>query len=83
MVTGRRERRMAIRVAAERPALPGPVGQEAGQAAFWPQAAHADELPHAGLRTVPDAAGDDDDPGEIFDGPADDDFYADASGVLE
>jgi hypothetical protein len=74
---------MAIRVAAERPALPGPPGRDAGQLAFLPQAALADELPHAGLRTVPDVAGDDDDPGEIFDGPAADDLYADAFEVLE
>ena len=83
MVTGRRERRMAIRVAAERPALPGPAGHEASQAAFLSPAARADEAPHAGRRPGPDAAGDDDDPEEVFDGPADDDFYADAFEVLE
>jgi hypothetical protein len=33
------------------------------------------------LRAVPD--GDDDDPAEIFDDPADGDFYADAFEVLE
>jgi hypothetical protein len=35
------------------------------------------------VRGVLDVAGDDDDPAEIFDDPADDDFYADAFEVIE
>ena len=70
MVTGRRERRMAIRLAAERAALPDP-------AAAQPLAAEA------ALHAVPDVPGDDEDAEEIFDDPADGDFYADAFEILE
>jgi transposase InsO family protein len=67
IITGRRERRMAVRLAAERAALPGPEPP----------------LGDAALTVVPVAAGDDDDPAEIFDDPADDDYYADAFEILE
>jgi len=69
MVTGRRERRMAIRLAAERAALPDLAAQ--------PSPAEA------ALHAVPDVHGDDEDPEEIFDAPGDGDFYADAFEVLE
>jgi transposase InsO family protein len=70
MVTGRRERRMAVRLAAERPALPDPADTEAA--------------PGEGvLHAVPDTAGDDDDFDEIFDDPDDADFYADAFEIIE
>jgi transposase InsO family protein len=89
MVTGRRERRMAVRLAAERAALPVPADQDpAGQVAFLPSVASL-----TGAQASPDAApgategegpcGDDDEPDEIFDGPGDGDFYADAFEVLE
>lgn len=73
-VTGRRERRMAARLAAERAALPvlpqpPPAGPD------LPELRASDELPGA--------SGDDDEPGEIFDEPGDGDFYADAFEVLE
>jgi len=83
MVTGRRERRMAIRLAAERAALPGPP---AAQVAGLPGAsAEGTQPPPAGaaLHAVPGVHGDDDDPEEIFDDPADGDFYADAFEILE
>jgi hypothetical protein len=87
MVTGRRERRMAIRLAAERAALPDPASTEAsGQAAWLPGTTAPGPQPPAGeaaLHALPAAAGDDDVPGEIFDDPDDDDFYADAFEVLE
>jgi hypothetical protein len=87
MVTGRRERRMAVRLAVERAALPDPEDQAAearvvclagvpGPGAEPPPA-------EADLRVVPDTAGDDDDPEEIFDDPGDDDFYADAFEIIE
>jgi hypothetical protein len=87
MVTGRRERRMAVRLASERAAVPGAADQEApGQAGWLPGTAGpgADPLPEdVALRTVPAVAGDDDDPAEIFDDPAASDFYADAFEILE
>ena len=70
MVTSRRERRMAVRLAAERPALPDPADTEAAPG-------------EAVLHAVPDTAGDDDDPDEIFDDPDDADFYADAFEIIE
>jgi transposase InsO family protein len=85
MVTGRRERRMAVRLAAERAALPDPAGHDlAGQVACLPGRAGPGTGPppaETALRAVPD--GDDDDPAEIFDDLADGDFYADAFEVLE
>ena len=87
MVTGRRERRMAIRLAAERAALPDPADmQAAAQVAGLPGAtAHRTQPPpaEAALHAVLDVTGDDEDPEEIFDDPADGDFYADAFEVLE
>jgi transposase InsO family protein len=87
MVTGRRERRMAIRLAAERAALPDPASMEAsGQGARLPGTTVPGPQPLAGeaaLHAVPAAAGDDDDPDEIFDDPDDGDFYADAFEILE
>jgi transposase InsO family protein len=87
MVTGRRERRMAVRLAAERAALPDPADmQAAAQVACLPgMTAHGRQPPaaEAALHAVPDVNGDDEDPEEIFDDPADGDFYADAFEVLE
>ena len=60
---------MAIRLAAERAALPDLAAQ--------PSPAEA------ALHAVPDVHGDDEDPEEIFDAPGDGDFYADAFEVLE
>jgi hypothetical protein len=82
MVTGRRERRMAVRLAAERAALPDPAGQQAVRIAIFPQAADDGEEPPAVLSAVPDSANDDE-PGEVYGDPGDDDFYADAFEVLE
>ena len=70
MVTGRRERRMAARLAAGHGALAVPEAAEA-------------EGPGPQLRAAGDAEGDDDDAEEIFDAPGDGDFYADAFEVLE
>ena len=87
MVTGRRERRMAVRLAAERAALPDPADmQAAAQVAGLPgTTAHGTQPPpaEAALHAAADVHGDDDDPDEIFDDPADGDFYADAFEVLE
>ena len=84
MVTGRRERRMAIRLAAERAALPGM--QAAAQVAWLPGTTVPGTGPppaEAALHAVPGLHGDDEDPEEIFDDPAGGDFYADAFEVLE
>jgi putative transposase len=70
MVTGRRERRMAARLAAEHAALTVPDAAEAESPGPQPQAAGDAE-----------GDGDDDDAEEIFDAPGD--FYADAFEVLE
>jgi transposase InsO family protein len=81
MVTDRRERRMAIRLAAERAALP--VEDDPGEVvAALPAVAAvaASRLPSE--HSPPPVAGDDDDEDEIFDEPAGD-FYADAFGVIE
>jgi transposase InsO family protein len=87
MVTGRRERRMAIRLAAERAALPDPADlQTAAQVACLPdRTAHGMEPPpaEAALHAVADVTDDDEDPEEIFDDPAGGDFYTDAFEVLE
>ena len=87
MVTGRRERRMAVRLAAERTALPDLAEHDlAGQVAYLPGMAGPGTGPPPGEtagRAVPGADGDDDDPAEIFDAPGDGDFYADAFEVLE
>jgi len=88
MVTGRRERRMAVRLAAERAALPvlARPDDPATQVAYLPGVAGlaAGSGPaDAALRAVPCTDGDDDDAEEIFDDPDDSDFYADAFEVLE
>ena len=87
MVTGRRERRMAVRLAAERAALPDPPDMPAAaQVAWLPGTTAPGTQPppaEAALHAVPDVHGDDEDPEEIFDYPADGDFYADAFEVLE
>ena len=87
MVTGRRERRMAVRLAAERAALP--VLARPGDPASQVPACRASPamLPGWSLQTprcelVPCVDGDDDDAEEIFDDPDDSDFYADAFEVL-
>jgi len=79
-VAGRRERRIAARLAAERAAIsweePGVTAEETPRpAAAGPEAAAAR------LRAVPDAIGDDDAEEEIFDDPSD--FYADAFEVID
>lgn len=90
MVTGRRERRMAARLGAERAALPGlPVpGSPRLAVAALPSLAQnastdedSEDMPLS--EPVPPEPGDDDDPEEIFDLPEDDNFYADAFGVVE
>jgi putative transposase len=70
MVAGRRERRMAVRLAAEYAALAVPDAAEA-------------EDPGPQLQAAAGAEGDDDDAEEIFDAPGDGDFYADAFEILE
>ncbi|MFH9710167.1 helix-turn-helix domain-containing protein [Streptomyces luteogriseus] len=73
MVTDRRERRMAVRLSAERSALALPaLPEQTGPAA------------PAGLRLVAELPGGDaDQEDEIFDVPDGDDFYADAFEVIE
>jgi transposase InsO family protein len=87
MVTGRRERRMAVRLAAERAALPDPQDEEpealVACLAGVPGSGAEPPPVDADVRANPDVAGDDDDPAEIFDDPADGDFYADAFEVIE
>jgi putative transposase len=83
-VTGRRERRMAIRLAAGRAALPDPP--TAAQVTWLPGPAASGTQPppaEAALHAVADVTGDDEDAEEIFDDPADGDFYADAFEILE
>ncbi|MFB7270757.1 integrase [Streptomyces sp. NPDC056244] len=73
MVTDRRERRMAVRLSAERDALSLPVLLEQSGPLTPPE-----------LRLVPDLpAGDSDEEDELFDAPEGDDFYADAFEVIE
>lgn len=73
MVSGRRERRMAVRLSAERSALSLPALPEQSTAGSPPE-----------LRVVPDApVGDSDDEEEIFDAPDGEDYYADAFEVIE
>lgn len=77
VVAGRRERRMAARLAAERAAIPwDEPGSEPGQGAREPVTAAAR------LRVVADVTGDDDAEDEIFDDEGGD-FYADAFEVIE
>ncbi|HUA27627.1 MAG TPA: hypothetical protein VMC03_01980 [Streptosporangiaceae bacterium] len=84
MVTGRRERRMAVRLAAERAALPDPAARQAARIAVFPQAADdGEEPPPVVLSAVPGFVNDDDERGEACGDPGDDDFYADAFEVLE
>jgi transposase InsO family protein len=75
MVSDRRERRMAVRLSADRAALPAEAGAVAGPPADSPP-------PPARLHTVADVGGDDDNEEEIFDRPGGDDFYADAFEVI-
>ena len=87
MVTDRRERRMALRLGAERAAVPLP-DEPADQVATLPSVAAlaAVSRPSGSARLDVDADGididGDDDIDDIFDAP-DDDFYADAFGVFE
>jgi transposase InsO family protein len=83
VVTGRRERRMAARLAAERAALPAVRGPRPDPA---PDADAGDGPGTAvlpGAAELPGAGGDDDDPAEIFDEPEGGGFYDDAFEVLE
>jgi transposase InsO family protein len=87
MVSDRRERRMALRLGAERAALPtlGP-DEPAGKVAALPSlAGPTGEPPPVGQRpeVVEPLAGDDDDGEELFDDPDAGDFYADAFEVIE
>jgi putative transposase len=85
MVVDRRERRMAVRLSAERAALPPSVGP-AEQVTALPTVAALNtadlkETPPSEPRTVPDLS--DDEGEELFDVPdGDGDFYADAFEVL-
>jgi transposase InsO family protein len=89
MVTGRRERRMAVRLAAERAALPHPDEQDAAaQVAALPGVAAGRDgnpagpgSPEAAVREPAWPTGDDDDSEEIFDTPGDD-YYADVFEVI-
>ncbi|MET7810526.1 Mu transposase C-terminal domain-containing protein [Streptomyces sp. NPDC005395] len=73
LVTDRRERRMAVRLSAERAALSLPTLPDQTTATARPE-----------LTVVPDPpAGDSDDEEEIFDAPEDEDYYADAFEVIE
>ncbi|MFL4492409.1 hypothetical protein ACJ6WD_14305 [Streptomyces sp. VTCC 41912] len=73
MVTGRRERRMAVRLSAERNVLSLPTLPEQATASSPPE-----------LTVVPDPpVGDSDDEEEIFDSPDGEDYYADAFEVIE
>ena len=78
---------MALRLGAERAALPLP-DEPAGQVAALPTLANlatampATTLAGPGLRAVEGVASDDDDPEELFDDPEADDFYADAFEVI-
>jgi hypothetical protein len=90
MVTDRRERRMAARLAAERAALPLPDPSNLAAAiaglptlaAITGPGGH-DEEEVTAPDPVPPDPGDDDDDEEIFDAPEGDDFYDDAFGVIE
>ncbi|MFF3154145.1 helix-turn-helix domain-containing protein [Streptomyces sp. NPDC057910] len=77
MVTDRRERRMALRLSAERAALALPQLPE--------EAAEPDLTGPPRLHLVPEPVveGDTDEEDEVFDVPEGDDFYADAFEVLE
>jgi hypothetical protein len=89
MVTDRRERRMALRLGAERAALPIGEQEPAARVAALPSvAALAAGPPAGGLGPVADidaqgVDGEDDDADEIFEAPDGDDFYADAFEVVE
>ncbi|MER6633239.1 Mu transposase C-terminal domain-containing protein [Streptomyces sp. NPDC000987] len=73
LVMDRRERRMAVRLSAERAALSLPTLPDQTTATARPE-----------LTVVPDPpAGDSDDEEEIFDAPEDEDYYADAFEVIE
>ncbi|MCX4773783.1 helix-turn-helix domain-containing protein [Streptomyces sp. NBC_01285] len=73
MVTDRRERRMAVRLSAERGALSLPLLREQSGPLTPPELKLVPELP----------AGDSDEEDELFDAPEGDDFYADAFEVIE
>jgi putative transposase len=80
VVTGRRERRMAVRLSTEYAALPD---IETEHAATTPTSELIEEA-HPHLALVPQIGSDDDDADDIGDVTADaDDFYADAFEVLE
>ena len=87
MVGDRRERRMALRLGAERAALPTPTPDEpAAEVAALPSLAGlAADPPPVGQRSQPvePLVGDDDDGEELFDDPDAGDFYADAFEVIE
>ena len=77
MVTDRRERRMALRLSAERAALALPSLPEDSQEGNLPGPARLQLVPEPAL------TGDTDEEDEIFNAPDGDDFYADAFEVLE
>jgi hypothetical protein len=85
MVGDRRERRMALRLGAERATLPLPDAPAAKVAALPSLAGPAGEPPPVGQRSQPvePLVGDDDDGEELFDDPEAGDFYADAFEVIE
>jgi transposase InsO family protein len=91
MVTDRRERRMAARLAAERAALPlpGPARPALAVAGLPSLAAitgtgdDGEDEDEAAPEPAPPDPGDEDDDEEIFDVPEGDHFYDDAFGVIE
>src|SRR5207253_444212 len=87
MVSDRRERRMAARLAAERVALPLPdpsspakaiAGLPSLAAITGPEGHEDNEEEMVAPEPVPPDPGDEDDDEEIFDAPEGDDFYDDA-----
>jgi hypothetical protein len=89
MVIDRRERRMALRLSAERSALPAlgdPAGDATASLTVGALTATARARPAAaspGLEHLPQLGGDDDDDEEIFDDPVHDErFYDDAFEIL-
>lgn len=83
MVTDRRERRMALRISAQRAALPLDGETTAAQIAALPSVAAVTSVLDRPPTDPPVVEGDDDDIEEIHDTAGDDDFYADAFEVLE
>jgi putative transposase len=84
MIADRRERRMALRIAQERAALPGSADTPAEQVAALPSIAalRFGQIPDTPAALAP-LRGDDDESEEIYDQAPDGDFYADAFDVVD